>query len=139
MNRVRLLLAAALVMSASAFAVPAVTSAAVNYFDTTRTVTKTMGAAAVEDRNYGTEPIWLSVACPSGYRVTGGGYSAEHGSRRRFKRQRPVLDVQRRREPTIGPGLAGRIQVHAWCGRHVCTGLERLRDLHSLVTTDPGL
>ena len=80
MNRVRLLLAAALVISASAFAVPAVTDAAVNYFDKTVTVTKTMTAAEIENRNYGTDPISLTVACASGYRVTGGGYSVSTGS-----------------------------------------------------------
>jgi hypothetical protein len=63
-------------MTASAFAVPTVTSAAVNYFDKTTTVTKSMSAAEVENQPYGTTPIWIKAACPSGYRVTGGGYSA---------------------------------------------------------------
>ena len=52
MNRVRLLLALAALMVASAFAVPAVADAAVNYFDTTTTVTRTMTADDIDGQNY---------------------------------------------------------------------------------------
>ena len=79
-KRIRLLLVTGLVVSAGAFAAPGVTEAAVNYFDTTVTVTKTMTPAQIESRNYGTDPISLTASCASGYRVTGGGYSTSTGS-----------------------------------------------------------